>query len=326
MSPKKTHDDKDDNCGCEACEEAAMHAHHDHMDMDRDTMLRPRIDNMPHQHAMTLVGHETVFAVHMTQFYMEEHKYQLIFEVSFPDEIREKLDKARRRNPKDWFVLSNDAHDPFTVPDLASGRKRKYRAQIFQGLPPFTDRDEESTHFYPWSADRVKPFLTDFKATVERVVMFRPFAHNAELPEFATYLMFGKGQEVHMTNLQTGRLATSRFDTLAFGPDYDHVMSLRERPKGFADAQIEAGIVATLPAIRLREAFTGEQTIPGHWPFKPGDKMQMLYRGILPEFTAIAGESFLFGTSVCSSPPTLRADQLSLDVSPTPDSMVKKHN
>ena len=45
------------------------------MDMDRDLMLRPRIENHPHQHAMTLVSHETVFAVHMTQFYMEEHKY-----------------------------------------------------------------------------------------------------------------------------------------------------------------------------------------------------------------------------------------------------------
>jgi hypothetical protein len=313
----------DDDCDCDDCRDASMHAH---MDMDRDTMMRPRIDNMPHQHAMTLVGHKTIFAVHMTQFYMEEHKYQLVFEVTLPDRIAEKLDKARRRNPKDWFVLSNDAHDTFTVPDLASGRKKSYRAQIFQGLPPFSPRDEESPHFYPWSPDRVEPFLTDFEATVGRIVMFRPFGHLAELPEFATYLLFGKGSEVHMTNLQTGHLSSSKFDTLAFGPDYDHVMSLRERPKDFADAQIEAGIIATLPAIRLREAFTGEQTVPGHWPFKPGDKLQMLYRGILPEFTVVAGESFLFGTSVCSSGPTLRPDQESLDVSATPESMVKKHN
>ncbi len=316
----------DDDCGCDECKGKHDKRRNMRMDMDmeRDTMLRPRLDNMPHQHAMTLVGHETVFAVHMTQFYMEEHKYQLVFEVSLPDWVSQKLDKARRKNPKDWFVLSNDEHDRFTVPDLACGRKRSYRAKIFQGLPPFDDEEEANPHFYPWSPDRVIPLIKDFAATVERIVTFRPFAHNLQMPDFATYLLFGKGGEAHMTNLQTGRLASSPFEALAFGPDYDHVLSLDRRPDGLADAQLEAGIVVTLPAIRLRDQLTGAQTVPGKWPFKKGDNLQVLYRGILPEFTVIAGETYLFGTAVCSSAATLRADQQCLDVSATPGSLLKK--
>ncbi len=113
-------------------------------EMSRDLMMQPRIANHPHQHAMTLVGHKTVFAVHMTQFYMEEHKYQLIFEVGLPPEIAAKLDQHRRRHPKAWFVLSNDESDLFTIPQIASGRKKSYRAKIFQGLPDFSHKAEET--------------------------------------------------------------------------------------------------------------------------------------------------------------------------------------
>ncbi len=316
------------DCDCNHCKTPA----HDHHAMTREAMLEPRLHNMPHQHAFALVGHDTIFAVHMTQYYMEEHKYQVIFELGLPDDVLARLRKARRQNPKDWFILSNDDSDTFTIPDLASGRRATYRGQIFQGLPPFTDRDEAKPHFYPWSPDRCQPLIDGFEAQVKRIVMFRPFAHNAIQPDQATYLVFGKDHEAHMTNLQTGRLAGTRFDAPAYGPDYDHVMSLRERPAGFDDAQLECGITASLPALRLRpashdgvERIGAENTVPAHWPFKPGQHLTMLYRGTLPAFTVIAGDSFLFGTAVSSSPETLRPDQAALDVSVTPDSLLKKH-
>lgn len=294
---------------------------HMDMDMDRDTMLRPRIKNHPHQHAMTLVGHDTVFAVHMTQFYMEEHKYQLIFEVTLPSEIATALDGHRRRHPRDWFVLSNDAADLFTIPDLASGRKTSYRAQIFQGLPKFDDKAEEDPHFYPWSPDRARPLLTDFTVTVSRIVMFRPFVHHLALADHASYLLWGKGSEAHMTNLQNGRLGSGPFDTLSFGPDYDHVLSLRARPEGLDDAQLEAGIAVSVPSVRLRDKTTGQQCIPATNPLKPGAPVQLLYRGIQPALTVIAGETFIYGTAVCNSPDALPPAQMCLEVSATPKSM-----
>jgi hypothetical protein len=300
-----------------------MHDHEDanHMDMERDFMLRPRIENHPHQHAMTLVGHKTVFAVHMTQFYMEEHKYQLIFEVGLPPEIAAKLDQHRRRHPKAWFVLSNDESDLFTIPEIASGRKKSYRAKIFQGLPDFTHKAEENPHFYPWSPDRVLPLLSDFTAEVGRIVTYRPFIHHLALQERASYLLWGKGDEAHMTNLQNARLSSGRFETFSFGPDYDHVLSLRERPLGLDDAQLEAGIAVSVPKIRLREKFSGEQCIPASNPIAPGEQVQLLYRGIQPALTVIAGETYLYGTAVCNSPDVLRPEQMCLEVTATPDPM-----
>lgn len=292
-----------------------------HMNMDRDLMLRPRIENHPHQHAMTLVGHETVFAVHMTQFYMEEHKYQLIFEVRFPPEIAASLDSHRRRNPRDWFVLSNDESDLFTIPQIASGRKTSYRAKIFQGLPDFTHKAEENPHFYPWSPDRVLPLLADFTVEVGRIVTYRPFVHHNSLQDYASYLLWGRGGEAHMTNLQNGHLNSDRFEALSFGPDFDHVLSLRGRPDGLDDAQLEAGIAVSVPKVRLRKKSNGEQCIPATKPFQPGDQVQLLYRGIQPALTVIAGESFLYGTAVCNSPDVLSPEQMCLLVSPTPDAM-----
>ena len=294
------------------------------MVMERDLMLRPRIENHPHQHAMTLVGHKTVFAVHMTQFYMEEHKYQLIFEVRFPPEIAASLDTHRRRHPKDWFVLSNDETDLFTIPQIASGRKASYKAKIFQGLPDFDHKAEENPHFYPWSTDRVLPLLADFTVEVGRIVTYRPFVHHNSLQDCASYLLWGRGEEAHMTNLQNGHLNSDRFEALSFGPDFDHVLSLRGRPEGLDDAQLEAGIAVSVPKVRLRKKSNSEQCIPATKPFQPGEQVQLLYRGIQPALTVIAGESFLYGTAVCNSSDALPPEQMCLLVSPTPDAMQLK--
>jgi hypothetical protein len=294
------------------------------MVMERDLMLRPRIENHPHQHAMTLVGHKTVFAVHMTQFYMEEHKYQLIFEVRFPPEIAASLDTHRRRHPKDWFVLSNDETDLFTIPQIASGRKASYKAKIFQGLPDFDHKAEENPHFYPWSPDRVLPLLADFTVEVGRIVTYRPFVHHNSLQDCASYLLWGRGEEAHMTNLQNGHLNSDRFEALSFGPDFDHVLSLRGRPEGLDDAQLEAGIAVSVPKVRLRKKSNSEQCIPATKPFQPGEQVQLLYRGIQPALTVIAGESFLYGTAVCNSSDALPPEQMCLLVSPTPDAMQLK--
>jgi hypothetical protein len=294
------------------------------MVMERDLMLRPRIENHPHQHAMTLVGHKTVFAVHMTQFYMEEHKYQLIFEVRFPPEIAASLDTHRRRHPKDWFVLSNDETDLFTIPQIASGRKASYKAKIFQGLPDFDHKAEENPHFYPWSPDRVLPLLADFTVEVGRIVTYRPFVHHNSLQDCASYLLWGRGEEAHMTNLQNGHLNSDRFEALSFGPDFDHVLSLRGRPEGLDDAQLEAGIAVSVPKVRLRKKSNSEQCIPATKPFQPGEQVQLLYRGIQPALTVIAGESFLYGTAVCNSSDALPPEQMCLLVSRTPDAMQLK--
>ncbi|CUH22254.1 hypothetical protein JSE7799_00591 [Jannaschia seosinensis] len=91
----------------------AAHRHHKGPDV---------ITNMPHQHAFTIVGDTALFAIHMTQYHHEEHKYQLVMKVVLPPEVKSKLNSARGRFPSDTFMLCNAADDLFMVPDLPSRR------------------------------------------------------------------------------------------------------------------------------------------------------------------------------------------------------------
>ena len=260
------------------------------------------LSNHPHQHAFMLVGDETVFAVHMTQYHTEEHKYQVILKVVLPQTVRSVLEKTKKKFPLDTFVLCNDDADLFIVPDLPSRRKKTFRANLFQGLPPFTEEDEKDPHFFPWDKARTKPLAADFEVEVERIVLFRPFAHHMKQPDHATYLLWGEGDEAHMTNLQTARLASGKFEVPGFGPDYDHIMSLARAPDWLDKPLLEAGIVVSVPSIRLNDKQTGKPTIPLGIPIKSGDEVAVLYRGVAPARTVTAATTVLAGTAVCNSP------------------------
>ncbi|NNU79917.1 hypothetical protein HMH01_05640 [Halovulum dunhuangense] len=284
------------------------------------------IANAPHQHAFVLLGSETIFAVHMTQYHHEEHKYQLVMKLALPAEAKSRLDDLRARFPADTFILSNgDAEsDLFTIPDLPAGRRRSFNANVFQGLPAFSPEDEADPHFFPWDKARTIPVLADIDVTVERIVTFRPFAHHLRQPDYATYLLWGEGEEAHMTNLQTARLASGRFEAAMFGPDYDHVMSLRQAPDWLDKPLLEAGVVVSVPALRLRDATTGKPTTPCGPPCADGQVLTVLYRGMGEGRSVVAGTTFLADTAVCNSegmdvcPP-----ELSLTISATPRELMR---
>lgn len=105
-----------------------------------------------------------------------------------------------------------------------------------------------------------------------------------------------------MTNQQTARLASGRFEAHAFGPDYDHVMSLKEAPDWLDAPFLEAGIVVSVPALRLNEAETGAPTIPCGVPSVAGGPISVLYRGLQPARTVVPGTTVLAATAVCNSP------------------------
>lgn len=276
------------------------------------------VTNHPHQHAFVLVGHETVFAVHMTQYHHEEHKYQLVMKLALPPEVKSALDHARDMYPTDTFVLCNDDAESqlFMVPDLPAGRRPTFRANIFQGLPAFTEEEAEEPDFFPWDKIRTTPFIADFEVKVERIVTYRPFAHHLKQPDHATYLLWGEGEEAHMTNLQTAALASDKFEVPAFGPDYDHIMSLKEAPAWLDKPLLEAGVVVSVPGLRLNDAKTGAPTIPTDVPVAPGQKINVLYRGMGPVHTVSAGPTFLAATAVCNSPGVLEGASLIISATP----------
>jgi hypothetical protein len=297
-----------------------------HHDVSSPHHARPPdfVTNMPHQHAFTLVGEAALFAVHMTQYHHEEHKYQLVMKVALPHEARSALVTARARYPADTFLLCNDPEDLFAIPELPGGRRQTFKANIFQGLPSFTEKEAADPHFFPWDKRRTIPIVPDIEATVERIVTFRPFAHHLPQPNLATYLLWGEGEEAHMTTLQTARLASGRFDLPMFGPDYDHVLSLRSAPAWLDKTLLEAGVVVSVPSMRLKDRKTGAPSIPCGVPLVDGEAVQVLYRGLGPPHVITAGLTALAATAVCNSegmevcPP-----EASLMISPTPKDLMR---
>jgi len=284
------------------------------------TEFKPEDPNSPlknpdYQHTLILLGEQQLFAVHMTQYHTEWHKYQAIFKISLPDSIYRQYLALRAKNPKDTFVIcnakDNEKAQPgeireFTVPDLGSGMVTRFTANIFQGLRPFTPETAAADpHFFPWSKKYAKAAIGEFEVSVDRVVYYSPFDHLKVLPSYATYLLFGdsKSGETHMTNLQTARIATKLLEPQVFGPDYDHIMSLKQRPEWLQyDAMLEAGIPVTTPNIRLTDPDSGTATIPAAQPFAEGEEIEVMYRGIRPLRSVIAGPSYLFCTAVANSP------------------------
>ena len=234
-------------------------------------MPEPDVKNIPHQHAFLLVGDKTHFAVHMTQFHCELHKYQLIFKITLngkDDQLRE----LRKKYPNEALFFCNGDNSNtewFSIPAIGSGEKTELKGNIFVGLrrPP----DVLPPDFFPWSLDRVEPVIPDVTVNVERVVLFRPYAHHEQHPDFATFFLWGEGDEAHITNKQIAVMSSSEFEQRAFGPDVDFLASLRiPPPKGnhvyqtpvdwLEPTLLKAGTVITVPSIRIRDAETGETT------------------------------------------------------------------
>lgn len=185
---------------------------------------------------------------------------------------------------------------------MGAGRTTTLRGNIFVGMRPFPPPDQMPPHFFPWKCDRVRPAIADVTVTVERVVLFRPYAHHETLPGFATFFLWGEGDEAHLTNKQVATLSSSAFETRAFGPDVDFVGSLAAPVDWLEETLLAAGAIVTIPAIRLRDPLTGEITIPPEPPLKKGQTYSALYRGVTPARGVTMGPTFMYATAVINTP------------------------
>ena len=263
-------------------------------------MPDPAVKNIPHQHAFLLVGDKTHFAVHQTQFHCELHKYQLIFKVTFngkDDELR----KLRKSYPDEAIFFCNgddEATQWFSIPEIGCGDKTELSGNIFVGLrrPP----PEPKPDFFPWSLDRAKPAIPDVTVTVERVVLFRPFVHHEQLPDFATFFVWGENGEAHITNKQIATMDTSPFERRSFGPDVDFLASLDGTVDWLESSILKAGAVVTIPDIRVRDT-GGAITIPKDPWVTKGEYYGALYRGVTPARPIKMGPVFMYCTAVINS-------------------------
>lgn len=266
--------------------------------------------NDPCQHAFALMGDETVFGVHLTQYHCDKHRYQVVLRLGFVDpDQAEEFARQRQNHPDATFIFCNGETDAekFSIPALGALNTRwgdakdaRVHGNVFYGFrPPKVVPPDE--HWFPWNLEDTIPMIANVELRVLRVVLYRPFSLQDIAPPKATYLIFGEGNEAHMTNIQTGRLLSGPGEMPVFGLDVDHIMSLEAAPEWLSSDMLEAGTVVTLPAID-RYDDEGDLVIQESPPFDPQDRFFCLYRGMQPPRPLIAGPMWFWSGEVCNSP------------------------
>lgn len=188
------------------------------------------VKNGPDQHAHLMVGKHTLFLCHLTMFHMEDHCYQIVLRARLPEYAMKQYVKDREDHPHELYFLGNVADDLLTMPEIQTGSRASFVAEIYRGIPYKKEYTE-----WPWKD--VKPIIDRVPLTIERVVHYRHFDFSAAYPQALTYLLFGYGDEAHLSHFQTKE------------PDFDHVASLADLPAWLPPQSLEAGVTVNLPDI-----------------------------------------------------------------------------
>lgn len=306
-------------------------------------------------------GLDCAFGVHMTQYHCELHKYQIVMKYRFdfshavihgePD-LQEALEKAKsegkpahlykklRQEYGDitFFLGNANDEDPspveglteeFSIPALGNGSVKEFLGNIFFGLRAPTEEDMKKPHFFPWSKDRCKGVIENIVVHCERVVIYRPFEHVTQLPEYALYYIFGEGDEAFMTHIQTAETSCNPFVPKSYGPDYDDVVALKSAPvravgsgmeKILDDDLLQAGVKVSIPELPLEVDEEGKK--PAAYPIpmmmRKAEPVTVMYRGIGPSFTVTPEHCYLYATVVCNSPDRLPHDGAEQKWTPMP--------
>jgi hypothetical protein len=181
------------------------------------------IDIAPGQHAFVMLGERTLFLCHLTMFHDEEHRFQLVLRATLPDYAMQAYLEDRRRNPDQTYFLGNSPGDLITVQSLQIGQRIGFIADVFRGIPIRRDYPE-----WPWKTE--EPLIAQVPLQIDRIVYARHFDFGLGYPEKLTYVVFGSGDEAHLTHYQVKE------------PDFDHVLSLAGAPGWLPPLALEAGV------------------------------------------------------------------------------------
>jgi len=240
------------------------------------------IINEPSQHAFIMMGRQTLFVCHLTMYGMEEHNYQLVLQAKLPPEAMRQYNNDREKHPNSTYFLGNSPHDLLTVPDMQTGARPYFIADVFRGIP-------QLQKYVSWPWENQTPIIRGVPLLIERVVYFRHLAMTFEAPTTLTYALFGSGNEAHMTNYQTKT------------PDFDQVVSLAEAPTWLTSTQLQSGVHVSISAHRA------PGTIPCADPLPASDETTsatclVKYRGTGPERPIKIGYHHWFCTKIANDP------------------------
>jgi hypothetical protein len=199
------------------------------------------IEDTPDLHGFVMLGVDTLFLYHLPMFSMINHMYQMVVRVKLPCDVLQAYSHDRSRHNHIPYILGNVPADPFTIPQIGSGSRSAFLADIFRGPPKDPTRDV--------------PLLHQVDVQIERVVFVRHFDFVMPYPPTLTYIVFGSLQRAYAAHYLTK------------SPDFDHVCELTEVPGWISAAVLNMGAevnVSTLSSnVSLTEASQYEVTYFG---------------------------------------------------------------
>ncbi|MFD0274048.1 hypothetical protein ACFVHB_09045 [Kitasatospora sp. NPDC127111] len=177
----------------------------------------------PSVHSFILAGKDTLFGHHLAMFGMAEHRYQVLVEYDLPTDIVDIYLKDRADRPASWHAVRNTEN--MVLPPIGDGSVTEYPARL--------DRVTQTGN----GEDRIwEPISGGFTARIRRVLNFRRFS-DEPFPAHLTYLLFGKGEEAHLTHRLVQR------------PHFEQIITLQRVPDGVTQADLASAPELTLPAV-----------------------------------------------------------------------------
>lgn len=249
------------------------HAHGQHGDGDAVTLPLA-------QHACVIVGIRHLFLVHMTNLWIDCHRYQAILRVKLPADVKQAFLDDRKAHPTEWHIVGNESSDLVSLPDIQRGKRTSFTGSLWRGLP---DPKYPGTPDWPWATQ--PPVIGGFEVQIEHVVYFRRFDFNLNYPNTPTYILFGAGDEAHLHNYQVKQ------------PEYDHVVTLSGAPKWLPPAALEAGVPVNFPDIPASPGGHGTAGRAVHCtdPLSPGTHY-VQYGGLGPRRALTVDRTVWFAT------------------------------
>lgn len=179
--------------------------------------------NTPDQHGFLMLGTRSLFLEHLSMFSMENHRYHIVLKAAVAEYAMARYLAESSRDPARPYILGNVETDRFTMPEVQTGARRFFVADIFADVPNDPNKD--------------KPLLHNVRVSIERVICYRPFDDNASYPETATYLLYGGEGEAFLSHC------------MVKAPDFQQAVLLVEPPGWLPPTQLEAGVVINFPGI-----------------------------------------------------------------------------
>jgi hypothetical protein len=188
----------------------------------------PVVDQ-PGVHGFFMFGTDTLYLEHMPMFTAQRHMYQVIVRASLPGDVMEKYQAGRKTEPARPYNLVNSGDDEYAIPELKSGARTSYKADIFE--------DYDTSESMPAG----EPFATGVRVQVDQVVHFRSFNLDIPRPKFLNYILFGREGEAHLSHY------------IATDPDYQHIVTLGTVPDWVSSDQLANGVELTFGALSNAE-------------------------------------------------------------------------